>query len=349
MTISSVCSLVKGGGPCNRGACKRPIIYRAVVKSWQHSNISNNFLNDICQYARCKSGGLTKVGMLCPEESTSGSKKRGKLKSSLIAQKDCAAHSYGDCSPEALQEWNCVNKKRRVTHQDIEKRRDEIAELEKLLSSKLANCDLESGSVTLKDKSTEAGTKENIMENRSEGTKKDELNKESTNWIQKASWTSLVGETGRFEFSLSSMLDNKGIILPELNHNASDATAFQQSSQICINEDLNIQPAGADFSESLVCNSKSNGSVADKRLTKLSISDMHSPLKVETQHENATELHEAKQQDSTQGRIDGSTFVRSENYEEEWWEAKRAVKEILKRSRKDALKSVKMFHTRFKM
>ncbi|KAH7437837.1 hypothetical protein KP509_05G091600 [Ceratopteris richardii] len=274
-----------------------------------------------------------------------------KLKASHTAHKDDADCGFEDRTPEALQTWKHENKKRKGTYQDIEKGREETEKLGKMLSNKLAKCDLESGSVTPVEKSNEAEKKEKIVTNTNEGTKKDELNKEGTNWIQKASWTSLVGETGRLDFSLNSMLTNSGITLPELNGNPSAVTGHQPSSQIRESKVLNSQLAGAYISDSLGCDSKPNGSVTDTRKWKISTSYVSNSLKMDTKLENGMNLPDAKQglQDISQCHTDGSTFVRSENYEEEWQEAKRAVKEILKRSRKDALKSVKMFHTRFKI
>lgn len=210
-----------------------------------------------------------------------------------------------------------------------------------------------------------------------EGTgiiEENELKKPSdTTWVQTASWKSLVGETGRVTFSLGSMLGHNPSKLPGGNIVLNSMGPAQPSLDVQSSHNVSAWIEGSSSAPLFESSSQSNGHSNFSHVKNMSKlikkSEMQSdsgpsnhqsgktlgvqgglerdPQKVEgTKHENAESLDfkQAVRSDHQIGVEKVCRFMRSDNYEQEWLEAKRAVKDIFKRSRKDALRSMKMFH-----
>lgn len=211
-----------------------------------------------------------------------------------------------------------------------------------------------------------------------------ELNKPSdTTWVQKASWKSLVGETGRVSFSLGSMVGHDSGILPGGNRELASTGPDKPSMEGQPSNTVSAWIEGSSAAPLFECSSPSNGhlSLSSGKNTSKFIKKSKSPSALETLNHESVRTHvvenglnhqsiqthvvknglkrdpeevegakcvpdlkEAVQSEHENNAETVCRFMRSENYEQEWLDAKRAVKDILKASRKDALKTMKMFH-----
>eukprot|EP00250_Pteridium_aquilinum_P008529 c18018_g1_i2 orf=152-1171(-) len=261
--------------------------------------------------------------------------------------------------------------------QQVQASREETQENGQQRSPKQVRFNLESSIMPLdqekRDSMEEGKTKDNMMVRENEAIEENKPN--DTSWVQRASWKSLVGGSGRVAFSLGTMMGEIPSSLPGGNINSTAADARQPCADVQPSNNVSAWIDGStsvpSFESSGRSNNHSNLSHAKKeskfirkseaqsdsgRLNHLSVKTPHDAqggLKVDPQkvksaiHENASS-HDVKQmvQNDCQSGVEVCTFMRSDNYEQEWLEAKRAVKEIFKRSRKDALRSMKMFHTK---
>ncbi|MCO5600361.1 hypothetical protein L7F22_054472 [Adiantum nelumboides] len=240
-------------------------------------------------------------------------------------------------------------KKRKRKHGDVKDEIEQNVQLEHSTRKKKGKSYSESGTMSLEQGSMEGQNKKMSAANGNVEEEKRESNKDDTSWVQRASWKSLVGETGRVAFSL-------GTVLGKVDFSVS---SFEQPlTEVHLSNDVSAWINGTSSSPSLKPNHHSEPAhVWKKSSTSKNVCSQdvigHSFQQCvgtdEEPERGNTERPEHKQVSQSlkeNGVEKVCTFMRSENYEQEWLEAKRAVKEIFKRTRKDALRSIKMFHTR---
>lgn len=304
--------------------------------------------------------------MLSSKGSANKSKKALKRK---VFQKDGAEYGSGDeavlnvtGTTEAQAVRSLGLKKRKKKHQDVTEEREENVQQEHSTKKKRVKFNLESSTSDLEQKSMEGQSKGKLVVSENGAAEEVESNGVVTSWVQRASWKSLVGETGRVAFSLGSVLGDA---------NLSAASMEQPPTEVHSSSDVSAWIDGTSASPLLKPPAQSNGrfdaalskkpsstfkhfkprsSFGPSILQSVETDDGRGGLRETTDHGNAEKptncLKEVFHNHHQNGVEKSCTFMRSENYEQEWFEAKRAVKEIFKRTRKDALRGIKMFHTR---
>eukprot|EP00250_Pteridium_aquilinum_P016935 c23374_g1_i1 orf=147-1778(-) len=175
-------------------------------------------------------------------------------------------------------------------------------------------------------------------------------NPDGKSWIQKASWKSLVGETGRMSFSLGNMLDQNHTISPSSGSNLKSASeklgqpsGFEKRSNKLSSSTEDPFVDGPNIS----INSQSNFHQHRESLAQDSgegifqTSKCSKPCSVRSNDLKET-VQEEHSPSSKMGIGDDGycTFMKSGESEQDWLESKQAAKGIIKRSRKDALRSV---------
>lgn len=194
-----------------------------------------------------------------------------------------------------------------------------------------------------------------------------QLQGDTHSWVQKASWKDLVGETGRFSFSLSSIIGGISNSSSAVKSNASetDQTANNDSLEDGteeVNRKMSKRSGNNGIQEGLQCSNEVSQLFRRQAIKPPCFepedkSEHVGEMKimsdaVEGPKEKTTEIQRQDKrckadkdlQLSTPNKISSSTctFMRSEDAEDEWLKSKEVVRGYAKARRKMALKNIKM-------
>ncbi|MCO5598388.1 hypothetical protein L7F22_052483 [Adiantum nelumboides] len=154
---------------------------------------------------------------------------------------------------------------------------------------------------------------------------KRESNKDDTSWVQRASWKSLVGETGCIAFSLGTVLGKVDFSVSSFEqpltgvHSSNDVSAWIDgtSSSPLLKANHHSEPAHVWKKSS---SSKSVCSQDDiERTIQQCVGSDEEPERGNTERPDYKQVFRSLKENGVE-RV--CTFMRSENYEQEWLEAK---------------------------
>lgn len=183
-------------------------------------------------------------------------------------------------------------------------------------------------------------------------------------WVQKASWKSLVGETGRVSFTLGNMLGRRldtPLDSPTVGANQMTDVRILGGFSSLLEQRGSMAPDLKMKSPKMISPpSEKKNSVVPLRfpatgsrgnmLTQVNITPpqgIESPKEVQVGTPNRElKVLQPTNPSSSSPKVDGHNevcmFMRSATSEQEWLESKRIVKDLVKRRRKDALRGIKM-------
>lgn len=221
------------------------------------------------------------------------------------------------------------------------------------------------------------GHRENCdLETTSSTKRQNKIDSNATNWVQKASWKSLVGQTGRVSFSLSSILGpnfsshsntntTRGVV-----HNDDDTNnELMMTNKLSSNNVSSwIDGYSSTPSSAIQCRkavitledgtrAQADASEPLKHQHHKSVKEMQAKGETGELAQPTVEIQKGTEQPTQQTHLSlllmvtsakTCPFMRSDTSEQEWLESKKAVKEIFKRSHKDALRNMKILHTKQK-